>query len=252
MNIVKHIPNAITSTNLLCGSLGVICAFNGYLDQAFYLMLLAAVADFCDGLAARLLGAYSAMGKELDSLADMVSFGLLPSLMLFCYMSGAGESAVCAAGWFCYIPLVIAVFSGLRLAKFNIDERQSENFIGLATPSCAILCASMVCFVSYHPDTFLAAWAEGPVFFPVLSVVLAILLVSEIPMFSMKIKKGGSGEVKLLSGYNLLRVIFFACTVVSAVVALIFGFHFSFVLMLAFISYIVINIVGALFGASLK
>lgn len=242
MNIIKHIPNTITSLNLLCGSLGVICASKGLFDWAFYLMIFAAVADFCDGLAARLLDAYSPMGKELDSLADMVSFGLLPSGMLYFYMTINGSF-----GWYCFVPLVISVFSGLRLAKFNIDERQTENFIGLATPACAILCASLVSFAYFHPDTFIADWAGGPVFLPLLSVVLAFLLVSEIPMFSMKIKKGGSGEVNLFRGKNLLRVIFFACTFISTVLTLILGCHFSLILLLSFVSYILINIIGALF-----
>ena len=137
MRIVKHIPNTITSTNLLCGVLGVICTLKGSLDTAFILMLAAAVCDFCDGLAARLLKAYSELGKQLDSLADMVSFGVLPSLMMYSLMVQAqGDS------WICYVPLLIAVFSALRLAKFNIDERQSDSFIGLATPACAIICGS--------------------------------------------------------------------------------------------------------------
>lgn len=242
MNIVKHIPNTITSMNLLCGSLGVICASKGLFDWAFYLMIIASVADFCDGLAARLLDAYSPMGKELDSLADMVSFGLLPSVMMYFYMTADGSF-----GWYCFVPLVISVFSGLRLAKFNIDDRQSENFIGLATPACAILSASLVCFVSFHPDTFIADWAEGPVLLPILSVILAFLLVSDIPMFSMKIKKNISGDVKLFRGQNLLRVIFFACAFISTVITLILGCHFSLILLLAFLSYILINIIGVLF-----
>ena len=124
MNIIKHIPNTITSMNLLCGVMGVIFTFQGKFDIAFYMMLAGALCDFCDGLAARALKAYSELGKQLDSLADMVSFGTLPALILHRLMlETQGESV-----W-CYIPLLIAVFSALRLAKFNIDERQSENFI---------------------------------------------------------------------------------------------------------------------------
>mgnify|MGYP002513918295 CR=1 FL=1 len=100
-------------------------------------MLAAAVCDFCDGLAARLLGAYSNVGKELDSLADMITFGLLPSIMMYKTMEEFHPGQ-----WYSYIPLIIVVFSALRLAKFNIDERQSENFIGLATPACAMICGS--------------------------------------------------------------------------------------------------------------
>ena len=109
--------------NLLCGAMGVIFTFQGALDIAFYLMLAAAVCDFCDGLAARLLNAYSDMGKELDSLADMVSFGLLPSLMLHRRLIEGGMT-----GFWSYLPLIICIFSALRLAKFNVDDRQGANF----------------------------------------------------------------------------------------------------------------------------
>ena len=122
MNIIRHIPNTITSMNLLCGIMGVICTFSGQFDIAFCLMLAAAVCDFCDGMSARLLKAYSDVGKELDSLADMVSFGLLPALMLNQLMIGIhGET------FWSYTPLIIAILSAVRLAKFNIDERQTEQ-----------------------------------------------------------------------------------------------------------------------------
>ena len=114
MNIIRHIPNTITSMNLLCGVLGVIASLNGRLELGFELMILAAVFDFCDGLAARLLKAYSEIGKELDSLADDVSFGVLPAVMLY-QISGTDI-------WILkYLPLVLAAFSALRLAKFNLD-----------------------------------------------------------------------------------------------------------------------------------
>ena len=156
MGIVKNIPNTITSMNLLCGVLGVIASLNGRLELAFVLMISAAAFDFCDGLAARLLKAYSnqsgqrsadhgggavpdsavllkaysEIGKELDSLADDVSFGVLPAVMLF---SVSGTDIVVLK----YLPLLLAVFSALRLAKFNLDERQHDSFIGLPTPAAA-------------------------------------------------------------------------------------------------------------------
>ena len=158
--IVKNIPNTITSLNLLSGIAGILCAFSGRLDVSFLLMLAAAVFDFFDGFAARALGAYSPMGKELDSLADSVSFGLLPSLMLHRLMVVlSGETSV----W-CYIPLSIALFSVLRLAKFNIDERQSENFIGLATPASAMICGSLTYYLLHQTDSYMVAWAQGHVF----------------------------------------------------------------------------------------
>ena len=134
MGIVKHIPNTITSMNLLCGAVGVIFSFQDRLDIAFYLMLGAAACDFMDGFAARLLHAYSPLGKELDSLADAISFGLLPSLMLHCLiLEETGNTLISC------IPLLIAVFSALRLAKFNIDDEQTENFLGLPTPASAMI-----------------------------------------------------------------------------------------------------------------
>ena len=117
MNIVKYIPNTITSMNLLCGVLGVIATFSGRLDAAFCLMLAAAVCDFLDGFSARLLKAYSDIGKELDSLSDMISFGVLPSLMMYSLVNQMNPGS-----WLRFAPLAVAVFSGLRLAKFNVVE----------------------------------------------------------------------------------------------------------------------------------
>lgn len=208
-------------------------------------MIAAAVADFFDGFSARLLGAYSPMGKELDSLADMVSFGLLPSVMLYVYLSD-----IASIGTWAYAPLIIAVFSGLRLAKFNIDERQSENFIGLATPACAMICGSLICYlVTAETETAASAIVSGKYFMPAMSVVLAFLLVSEVPMFSMKFKKKAKGAAGsgLFEGYNLLRVIFAGCIVASVILVLVLRLHWSMIVFMTFISYILINLIGSLF-----
>lgn len=235
--IRKHIPNFITSMNLLCGVVGVVFALKGRVDYAFYLMLAASVFDFCDGLAARLLGAYSDMGKELDSLADLVSFGVLPSVMLY------NTSKVCMFGesFVCWIPLVIAVFSGLRLAKFNVDERQTSNFLGLPTPSCALLCSSLCYYVACDPACLLAEWCAGPVFIPVLSVVLSLLLVSEVPMFSMKFHKGDSKTLMVK------RISFIALVAVVALACLVFKLNWSLAVTAAFVIYIAKNLVYAVF-----
>lgn len=235
MKIVKHIPNTITSLNLLCGVLGVICSLEGRIDYAFYLMLAAAVFDFCDGFSARLLKAYSDIGKELDSLSDMVSFGVLPSVMLYCLMSDLNPDC-----WLRLVPLLIAVFSGLRLAKFNVDERQTENFIGLATPSCAILCGSIAYYVTRCPESTIAAWAGVKWSIPVLSVILAALLVSEIPMFSMKFKKGDDGKVKI----GTHRIIFAVCALIEIILTIILKQNWSFAVILIFLTYILMNLVG--------
>ena len=241
MKIVKNIPNTITSMNLLCGVLGVILAFDGWFDAAFYLMLAGAVCDFCDGLAARLLKAYSPMGKELDSLADLITFGLLPSIMLYRCMELFHPGK-----WFCYIPLIIVVFSALRLAKFNIDERQSENFIGLATPACAMICGSFVTVSHLDINNVAGAITDSTWMVPVASVLLSLLLVSEIPMFSLKFKKGASDNIKWI------RMGFIAMSVVAFAVTVILGQHFVHAILFIFIAYILINIVHGLFSCKKK
>ena len=236
MKIVKHIPNSITSMNLLCGALGVIYAFQGQLNIAFYLMLAGAVCDFCDGFAARLLKAYSPMGKELDSLADLITFGFLPSIMLYKCMDiyHPGE-------WYCYLPLVIVVFSALRLAKFNIDERQTENFIGLATPACAMICGSFAFIAHYDINNIVGMFTQSTWMIPVGAAVLSLLLVSNLPMFSMKFKKGGSGS------QNKIRIVFLAASAAVVILTLILKMNWSIIPLMIFLVYILLNFIKALF-----
>lgn len=237
MNIVKYIPNTITSMNLLCGVLGVIATFSGRLDAAFCLMLAAAVCDFFDGFSARLLKAYSDIGKELDSLSDMVSFGVLPSLMMYSLVNQMNPGS-----WLRFAPLAVAVFSGLRLAKFNVDERQTVSFIGLATPSCAILCGSLAYYVTKCPQSTLAVWAGLKWSIPVMSVILSALLVSEIPMFSMKFKKGADGKVKI----GTERMVFAAFALIEIVMTVILKQDWSFAIILIFMTYILMNLLWML------
>ena len=232
MKIVRHIPNTITSMNLLCGAMGVIFTFQGALDIAFYLMLAAAVCDFCDGLAARLLNAYSDMGKELDSLADMVSFGLLPSLMLHRRLIEGGMT-----GFWSYLPLIICIFSALRLAKFNVDDRQGENFLGLATPACALWCGSLI-YSADQGAMSIAGLLHDKYIILIASVVLAILLVSEIPMFSLKFKKG--------STYNRIRFIFAGIVAAIAIAAFILKINWGYIVLLSLTCYIFFNLLLAL------
>ena len=238
MGIRRHIPNFITSMNLLFGVVGVVFAFKTRLDIAFFLMLAAAVCDFLDGFSARLLGAYSDMGKELDSLADLVSFGVLPSVMLYSLIRTSMFSEM---EFLCWVPLLITVFSALRLAKFNLDERQKSSFLGLPTPACALLCSSLCYFVCMEPASFLAAWASGPVFIPVLSLILCVLLVCELPMFSMKFSKEDSKVVKRK------RLSFFVEMLIVVVLTLVFGFHWSLIVLAVLVCYIVKNVFYALF-----
>ncbi|MBR4977802.1 MAG: CDP-diacylglycerol--serine O-phosphatidyltransferase [Bacteroidales bacterium] len=234
MKFLRNIPNTITSMNLLCGAMGVIFTFQGALDIAFYLMLAGAVCDFFDGFAARLLNAYTAMGKELDSLADMVTFGLLPSLILHRRLIEGGMT-----GFWTYLPLLICIFSAARLAKFNIDDRQSENFLGLATPACALWCGSLI-FAADQGAMSVAGLLQDKTVILVASVVLPILLVSDIPMFSFKYKKG--------SPYNRIRIAFVILVVLIAAATLILKINWGYIVLISITCYIVFNLLRALFS----
>ena len=174
MNLKRIIPDAITSCNLLCGCVSVFLATQGAFIWAFLFILLGAFFDFFDGLSARLLKAPSPIGIQLDSLADDITFGLAPSMMLFCYLRPI-------LGWWALLALLMAAFSALRLAKFNVDERQHDSFIGLATPANAIFWGALCCM----PYAMLAydwmAWVLIG-----LSLVSCWLLNAEIPFFSFK------------------------------------------------------------------
>ena len=235
MTLVKHIPNTITSMNLVCGILGVMCAVYSMPDYGLICMLAAAVFDFCDGLAARLLKAYSPIGKELDSLADMVSFGVLPALLVMNCMQEQGVPT-----WLCYSALFIAVMSAVRLAKFNIDTRQTTDFIGVATPTCALLSAGLASYVAGNPDSFLAAWAGTVWFLPLYSLVMGLLLVSEIPMFGMKVAPGH----KLL---DAKRIIFLVLAISAIALALIVWKDISLAILLVFAIYLVENLIVYIF-----
>ena len=234
MKIVKHIPNTITSLNLLCGILGVIFTFQGELSIAFYLMIAAAVCDFLDGFAARMLNAYSDMGKELDSLADLVSFGLLPSLMIHRRLIEGGVT-----DFWAYVPVIICIFSALRLAKFNVDDRQNENFLGLPTPACAMWCGSLI-YAADRGVMSVAGLLNERYIMIIAPLVLAALLISEIPMFSMKFKKG--------SEYNRLRLCFIGVIAASAVAILVLKINWSYIVLLTSTAYIILNLLRALFS----
>lgn len=228
MGIIKHVPNSITSMNLLSGCFSIIFAINGNFQAAFLFIVVAAIFDFCDGFAARLLKAYSPLGKELDSLADMVSFGVAPAMMFFSFMQSITTSFIV------FIPLLIAIFSGLRLAKFNIDTRQSENFIGLAVPSCALLCASLMYMLSIYSH-LADFFTEHSYIIPVLSIILSYLLVSEIPMFSFKFKT-------LTWKDNAPRFIFLGVVAILGIITILLKLNWSVWVLATFISYILINV----------
>ena len=174
MQIKRIIPNSLTCANLLCGSVAVYMATQEQFLLTFALIIAGAIFDFFDGASARWLKVPSPLGIQLDSLADDITFGLAPSMALMCYLKPI-------IGWWSLIALLMAAFSALRLAKFNIDERQTTSFIGLATPPNAIFWASLVCYLN---TITLPVWA--PWILLVGSLLSCYLLVSEIPFFSLK------------------------------------------------------------------
>ena len=182
----KHLPNTVTCLNLFSGCLGIVFAFQGNLRWAGYAIVIAAILDFFDGMLARMLKAYSAIGKELDSLADVVSFGVLPSVIIYQLFLLAPQIDSISV-WLNFSAFLIAIFSALRLAKFNIDERQSDQFIGLPTPANALLIASFPMIIAEN-NLFFVNYILNPYFLFIFSLGMGILLVAEIPLMSLKFK----------------------------------------------------------------
>ncbi|MDR3252782.1 MAG: CDP-diacylglycerol--serine O-phosphatidyltransferase [Tannerella sp.] len=195
-SIVKSIPNTLTCCNLACGFYASIEGLASNYELAMYAVFAAAVFDFLDGLAARLLKAFSPIGKDLDSLADLISFGVAPGMALFSYLDillyEFEWDVFPAAKLLLLAAFAIPVFSALRLAKFNIDTRQKTSFIGLPVPAHALLWSSLIVVMSgscglesellFTEEMGLASLVS----LPVLAVATSLLLVSEIPMFSFK------------------------------------------------------------------
>lgn len=179
----KHFPNLLTLLNLFCGCCALVYALQGDFIQVAVLLLVSGIADFFDGLSARWLGVASPIGKELDSLADVVSFGVVPAAFFYYVLNKEGISFTGGG----QEGFVLALFAALRLAKFNIDTRQTEHFIGLNTPSCTLFVTGLM--LMYHYDSFgLKPIIVNPFFlYPVL-VILSLLMISPIPMFGFKFK----------------------------------------------------------------
>lgn len=195
MPLKKHIPNFLTCMNIFAGSIGIVCVFNGNSELAALFMAIALVFDYSDGMMARLLHAKSEIGLQLDSLSDVVSFGVLPGFIVMKLMEQSSNLPACYAGQtnFCpYLALIIPVFSALRLAKFNIDTRQTESFLGVPTPANAIFFGSFPLIImqsvnhpAYAPVAdFLSNWWT----LALLVIIFSGLLVSEIPLYSFKFR----------------------------------------------------------------
>lgn len=198
--VTKHIPNTLTCCNLLSGCMAVIAAFNCEPWHALLWIVSGALFDFCDGLSARLLKAYSPIGKELDSLADLVTFGLAPSVLCFTALKGLSYPCDWLAQFYPYIGFALVTFAALRLAKFNIDERQTTSFLGLAVPANALFWGGL-----FQMD--LNAIPAAPWILGVLVIIFAGLMVSEIPMFSLKFKNLSWSDNKIRFIFLLVSVL---------------------------------------------
>lgn len=193
----RYLPNFLTCCNLLCGCFGIVFVLEGRDVPAAYFVWLAGAFDFFDGFAARMLKVTSSIGKELDSLADVVSFGVLPALVMYRMISGASDSPLLP-----YIAFMIAVFSALRLAIFNVDETQRDTFRGLNTPANTIFITSLPLLYNdvgswlYHPATLIS-----------ITIVFSLLLVSRIEFFAFKFKNFGWADNKIRFIFLIISVL---------------------------------------------
>ena len=193
--VTKHIPNTLTSCNLISGCIAIVFALSANYTMALTFIVVGAVFDFFDGMSARLLGVSSPIGKELDSLADVVTFGVAPSSMIYTLLltldkSGWNETLASAVP---YVAFVMAAFSAIRLAKFNLDERQTTSFIGLPTPANALFWAALI----VGSEDMLVAQSHVILLLIVLVFISSWLLVAEIPMFALKFKHWGWHENRI-------------------------------------------------------
>lgn len=244
-SIKQHIPNTITSLNLLCGVIATLCAFEGLFQLAALFIIAGAAFDFFDGFVARALGVSGPMGKELDSLADNISFGLAPAALYSTYMrflltGDLNFPLEKMEGWqiaTVAAPLMLAVFAGLRLAKFNIDTRQTESFLGLTTTATGLFTASLFWMLPENIDTF--TQILNPTSTLILITVFCALLISEIPMFSLKVKHfSWTG--------NELRVVLLVVGILSIIFLGIGGISLTILL------YTLFSILRALFASKKK
>ncbi len=200
MNLLRHLPNALTCGNLLCGCLGIVWVLQYPIEYAAYFVWAACVFDFLDGFAARALHVTSPIGKELDSLADMVSFGLLPAMVMYSLIHAVSDEPLLA-----YIGFSIAVFSALRLAQFNIAENQKDSFVGVPTPAVALFLTALpflpppLHVVIDHAITLLA-----------ITFLFSFLLVSPWELFALKFKNFSWADNQIRFTFLLLAVLLLA------------------------------------------
>ncbi|MEA1876699.1 MAG: CDP-alcohol phosphatidyltransferase family protein [Bacteroidota bacterium] len=192
--LISNIPNTLTTLNLIGGCLSILVAFSGDLRLSAIILLVAFHADIFDGMSARLLKVQSPMGKELDSLADLVSFGLAPAIILHVMLKQqldveAFAFSLPAKTWITLlIPFLLTVFAALRLAKFNVDEDQKDTFIGLPTPANALMVISLPLIAFSQPESFIIDWFSHPEAIIIYSVTVALLMVIPVHLYGLKLK----------------------------------------------------------------
>lgn len=222
MNIKKHIPNIITLGNLFCGSVAVISAVNGNFEITGLFVILGIVLDFFDGFVARLLNVSDELGKQLDSLADMVTSGVVPgvvmfnllqenSLNLFAKTTDTWNVASFSTGYLPYFGLLLTLAACYRLAKFNIDTRQTDSFIGMPTPAMSLFVISLPLIVTYSESAYFINLIHHNYFLLGVTVLLSFLMNSEIALFSLKFKNYTVKE-------NALKYVF----LISSIVLIVF------------------------------
>ena len=215
----KHIPNTITCCNLICGCVAVIFALRFNAQMALLFIILGAVFDFFDGMSARLLGVSSNIGKELDSLADDVTFGVAPASMIFAELSVLEypgfiyDNMPLVASLLPYLAFIVAAFSAVRLAKFNLDTRQTTSFIGLPTPANALFWGSLI--VGFAPLLEQYKWFTLLVIIGIF--VSSWLLIAEIPMFALKFKHWGFKGSESKYGFIIFSAVVLIASLVDGI-----------------------------------
>jgi len=194
MKLIKFIPNLITLLNLFSGILAIYCAIKGDLNQAAYFIFIAALFDFLDGFAARLLKAYSGIGEQLDSLADVVSFGVAPAFILhelILISHGRVSWEVNGLDILPFVAFMVPLFAAYRLAKFNVDESQTVNFKGLPSPAAGLMIASLPLIRTqlYEGQSLLYMVLTNTYFYIGIALIVSVLMVSNLPLFGLKFKK---------------------------------------------------------------
>lgn len=215
--MIRHLPNVITLVNLFSGCLAIIFLFQENNKNVMWCVAASLLADLLDGLVARMLHVTSKIGKELDSLADLTSFGVLPGFLVFHMLLPQGNLA--------YVALLIPIFSALRLAKFNIDERQTHYFLGLPTPASTIFILGL--YLTYSNDAYgMRLFLSHPLFLLAIVILVCALLVSEIPLFSLKFST-------LTWKENRIKIIFALLSLILCLFLSPIGFSMTIVLYVA-------------------